>query len=118
MNRILILDNQIYRREKLAKYLSHAGFTVSGSDGSECPDKAALSGMDLVVLNFHPDVDRTWEMYFWFRQQHPYFPVIVYAEESFQAFRSLKQVITTVLNADMGSVCKDECPCMIPSRNK
>jgi DNA-binding NtrC family response regulator len=107
MTSILILDSENYRRENLARYLSVAGYEVSGFNKPGNLDSISLAAIDLVVLNLHPDAEHTWETYMWFKKKHPSLPVLVYMTRSFQAFRGLKQAISFVLNED-GNDCNDQ----------
>lgn len=111
MGRILIIDNQQLRREKLSRYLSEAGYQCFDTEGLHNTGTPALTGFDMVIINFHPDADRTWGQYFGIKQQHPALPILVYAEESFQAFRSLKQAIATILYNGSREPSNILCPC-------
>lgn len=111
MASILILDTQQDRRENLARYLKDSGYDISGISDPEKLDIQALSNFDMVVLNLHPDADRTWEMHSWFRENHPDLPVVVYSTKTFQAFRSLKQAIASILNNGFEDACTGGCGC-------
>ena len=106
MSRILILDNQTHRREKLRRYLREAGYEATASETARHIDQVGLSGIDLLLVNFHPDAERTWDIYFLARQLRPDLPVVVYAENSYQAFRSLKQVADSVCKRDTEGGCE------------
>jgi DNA-binding NtrC family response regulator len=105
MAHILILDDQQYRREKLTRYLSGVGHRVSAISSPEYLENFMVPGADLFIMNLYPDVDRTWEVYFWFKKQYPCMPVLVYLKESFQTFRGLKQAIASVLDNGLEDIC-------------
>jgi len=80
----------------LFRYLQDAGYESAAAGALEHIDPEDISGIDLLLINFHPDAERTWDAYFLVRQLHPNLPVVVYAENNYQAFRSLKQVADSI----------------------
>ena len=106
MANLLIIDDQEYRKEKLARYLSEKGYCVSSVSGPESFDTLDLDAFDLFIVNLYPDVDRTWGIYLSLKQQHPSAQVLVYLKESFQTFRGLKQAISSILHDDAETTCK------------
>lgn len=97
MGSILIVDNQQSRNQRLARYLSEAGHRVSGIRSPVDLAEHDYSKFDLAIVNLYPDAGRTWELYRKFKHEYPELPVLVYVENSFDAFRSLKQVIASIL---------------------
>lgn len=98
MGDILILDNQKARREQLTGYLSECGYKVRGIANAEESNDIFFSDIDLMILNLFPDAPRTWEFYRTLRTRHPHLPVLVYVQNSIATFKSLKQVIDSVLD--------------------
>ena len=97
MGSIFILDNHPNRRQRLARYLSDAGHVVYSMEDPEEMTNGVCIKCDLGVVNLYPDATRTWDFYRKFKEQYPKIPVVVYLENSFDAFRSLKQVIALIL---------------------
>jgi DNA-binding NtrC family response regulator len=97
MASILILDNEPYRREMLIRYLSEAGYGARGIGDEDYDSSMDYSAFGLVIVNLYPDAMRTWDFYMNFKKKYPDLPVLVYLKKSFHAFRSLKQVIGSVL---------------------
>lgn len=97
MASILILDNEPYRREMLIRYLSEAGYGARGIGDEDYNPSMDYSTFGLVIVNLYPDAMRTWDFYMNFKKKYPDLPVLVYLKKSFHAFRSLKQVIGSVL---------------------
>ncbi len=87
------------------RYLREAGYETAASGTPEHIDQDSLSGIDLLLVNFHPDAERTWDAYFLARQVRPNLPVVVYAENNYQAFRSLKQVADSVCKRETEGGC-------------
>lgn len=106
MAHILIVDDQECRKEKLVRYLSEKGYSVSAVSGPESLDTLDLASFDLFIVNLYPDVDRTWGVHLSLKQQHPCAQVLVYLKESFQTFRGLKQSIASILNEEAETTCK------------
>lgn len=99
MATILIFDNQVHRREHLAKELEKEGYCVKAiSDKEFDPEQFDCSAFDLAILNQYPDSMKTWELYFDFRKYFPDFPVLVYLIKNIYALRSLKISINDILN--------------------
>jgi len=99
MAKILVFDNQAYRREHLAKELEKEGYYVKAiSDREFDPEQFDCSAFDLAILNQYPDAMKTWEVYFDFRKYFPGFPVLVYLIKNIYALRSLKTSINDILN--------------------
>ena len=98
MGYILIFDSEQARREQLTGYLSECGYNVKGIAKAEEAEKIFFPEIDLMILNLFPDAPRTWDFYRMLRIRHPHLPVLLYVHHSFAAFKSLKQVIDSVLD--------------------
>lgn len=97
MASILILDNEPYRRQMLIRYLCEAGYGACGIGDEDYDLSMDYSAFGLIIVNLYPDAMRTWDFYMNFKKKYPDLPALVYLKKSFHAFRSLKQVIGSVL---------------------
>jgi DNA-binding response OmpR family regulator len=99
MTAILILDNQVHRREHLSEELEKEGYYVKAiSDREFDPEKFDCSAFDLAILNLFPDSMKTWDFYYDFQKYCPGFPVLVYLIKNIYALKSLKIAIKDILD--------------------
>ncbi len=92
---ILIIDNNRERRNYLRHFLKNSGYTVAIQKDSD-PDNSDYSVYDMAIINYFPDVNRTWDLFHQLKQKWPNLPLFVFFYAGIQVLRQLKEAIGQV----------------------